>query len=297
MNPFLLRLADGTSFLVGMLLVATCATIPLCSQRRLVRGICFTLMLLGMLLVLLSSTPLPGWTYVLWVSLVLAVGIAHNLPAESRLSRKAKSGAAVLLGILTLLLFAWELPYRIGEAIDVKQGQTVCVIGDSLSSGIGRGERCWPDVLAQQSGLRVDNLAVGGARVADGPAQAARIPADAGLVLIELGGDDVFQKTKQDQFAERLDGLLAELHARGCTVAMFELPLPPLHNGIARIQRDLARRYNVTLIPKHCLARALSGRESTLDGLHLSQQGHDRLAGLVKDRLRIAETREARTTG
>ena len=62
---------------------------------------------------------------------------------------------------------------------------------------------------------------------------------------------------------------------------MFELPLPPFHNSFGRIQRDLAGKYNVKLIPKRVFMRILSGADKTLDSIHLTQSGHDLMAKTV----------------
>ena len=45
----------------------------------------------------------------------------------------------------------------------------------------------------------------------------------------------------------------------------------------------------VTLIPKRYLVNAFAGKDNTIDGLHLSQKGHDALAGEVFDLLNIGQ--------
>ena len=62
---------------------------------------------------------------------------------------------------------------------------------------------------------------------------------------------------------------------------MLELPLPPLYNRFGAIQRRLARRYGVVLIPKRYFAAALSGEAATIDGLHLSPAGHRKMAAMI----------------
>jgi acyl-CoA thioesterase-1 len=62
---------------------------------------------------------------------------------------------------------------------------------------------------------------------------------------------------------------------------MLELPLPPTFNRFGEIQRRLARRHNVVLIPKRYFASVLVGEEATLDGLHLSPSGHRKMAEMV----------------
>lgn len=68
---------------------------------------------------------------------------------------------------------------------------------------------------------------------------------------------------------------------------MFELPLPPFHNGYGQAQRALAKKYNVTLIPKDWLASVIAKTGNTLDGLHLSQKGHNALAASLLSMFRM----------
>jgi len=66
---------------------------------------------------------------------------------------------------------------------------------------------------------------------------------------------------------------------------MLELPLPPLFNRFGEIQRRLARRYDVLLVPKRYFAGVLIGEQATLDGLHLSPAGHQKMADMIWARL------------
>jgi len=69
--------------------------------------------------------------------------------------------------------------------------------------------------------------------------------------------------------------------ARDRPTAMFELPLPPLPNGIGRAQRELSKEFGVLLIRKKVLAGVPAAPGATLDGAHLSAKGHRLLAGRV----------------
>jgi acyl-CoA thioesterase-1 len=101
---------------------------------------------------------------------------------------------------------------------------------------------------------------------------------NAGLILVEIGGNDVLGTTTAVKFEADLDRLLATLVQFSSDLVMFELPLPPLHNEFGRIQRELARKHSVKLVPKRILAAVLSESGVTIDSLHLSPQGHQRLA-------------------
>jgi lysophospholipase L1-like esterase len=62
---------------------------------------------------------------------------------------------------------------------------------------------------------------------------------------------------------------------------MLELPLPPIYNGYGEIQRRLARKYGVPLVPKRFFAQVLAGSDSTVDGLHLGPAGHRKMANMI----------------
>ncbi len=287
MNPFLLRFADGTSFLAAMMIVMAAAALPLWSRRRLVRRVCSVAMLLGVALAVLSSTPLPFVAYIFWTSLVLGAAVAINLPVEARMTRRAEAILAGVVILPTAGFLGLEASSRICPRADVRVGEEVYVIGDSLSAGTGSQMRCWPAVLADRIGMPVVNLAAPGARAKDGLSQAGGIRKDGSLVIVELGGNDVLGRYGQEQFHEHLEKLLAYLRQHGHRILMFELPLPPLYNAFARTQRELAGQYGVDLIPKWCLAHVLGGPRATIDGLHLSKAGHNHLAEIVGGLLHV----------
>jgi lysophospholipase L1-like esterase len=62
---------------------------------------------------------------------------------------------------------------------------------------------------------------------------------------------------------------------------MLELPLIPLSNRFGEIQRRLARRHSVVLVPKRFFSSVLIGEQATLDGLHLSPAGHQKMADMI----------------
>jgi acyl-CoA thioesterase-1 len=111
--------------------------------------------------------------------------------------------------------------------------------------------------------------------------QAKKLPSEGGLVLIEIGGNDLLGTTTSADFDRDLESLLQRVCIPGRTVLMFELPLPPLMNEYGRVQRRLAARYDVKLIPKRVLMSVLAADGNTLDSIHLSPAGHQRMADNV----------------
>jgi acyl-CoA thioesterase-1 len=142
-------------------------------------------------------------------------------------------------------------------------------------------------VLGDVSHLDVTNLALPGATASSALAQEQGIKLVDSLVLIEIGGNDSLGGVSSDQFFKDLDELLAGIPST-CSCVMFELPLFPFQNGYGEAQRTLARKHHVVMIPRKCLTAVIGASGNTLDGLHLSQKGHDALALSVFSMLAIS---------
>ncbi len=229
----------------------------------------------GIVFVILSATPLSIWIYCLWFGLCVTAALTV-FSKKFSLQRKLLVSFAVLLCSIVMCLV--ELPYHLSPTIKTSPQQLLFVVGDSLSAGITGKERPWPGVLADISHLKVINLSKPGATVETAVDQIAGITGSNFLVLVEIGGNDLLGQTDSKTFYVQLDRLLGKLTAGNHHVVVFELPLLPLDNGFGKAQRNLARKYNLTLIPKHYLTDVFGLKDGTLDGLHLSQKGHDALA-------------------
>jgi len=62
---------------------------------------------------------------------------------------------------------------------------------------------------------------------------------------------------------------------------MIELPLFPFQNAFGMAQRSAATKHGALLLPKRYFASVLGMENGTLDGLHLSQEGHDAMAKIM----------------
>ena len=249
--------------------------------------------LVGISLVVLSATPMSLWLYVVWFGLCIAVRMAFI----SRTSFRLKVATIIAFAFLSLSLCLTELLYHWVQPVTVFTNQPVFVLGDSISAGIGSKERVWPVVLGDLSKLQVINLARPGATIETALDEAGNITATNALVIVEIGGNDLLGHTDHRTFHEQLDKLLGKLKAGNHHIVMFELPLLPFWNAYGADQRMLAKKYGVTLIPKRYLAGLFGQKGATLDGLHLFQQGHDKLARIVFGLLRIEKPIQDAKTG
>jgi acyl-CoA thioesterase-1 len=278
MNPIVLKFADGTAFFVALVVVCSSALILLAIRRRRSRSICTVLVLSGTFCIFASSTALPYWTYVLWLIPVVSALVLSNFAIASARMRLI---AGILVFAATVGLILTEAPYHFMPTISVGEGTSIYVLGDSISAGMGRGEHCWPDVLNESTNLTVVNLALPGATARSAIKQANGIVHPRSIVIVEIGGNDMLGDTDDSDFRDQLDSLIAKLSSQQHRIVMFELPLLPFRHSFGRAQREIAAKYQVDLMPKHVLSGVVGLRDATLDGLHLSQAGHDELARII----------------
>jgi acyl-CoA thioesterase-1 len=115
----------------------------------------------------------------------------------------------------------------------------------------------------------------------DAESQVNRMAPSDTLVLLEIGGNDLLGGATLKEFEKDMAHLFHTVCRPGRAVVMLELPLPPLCNLYGTAQRRQAQKFGVILIPKRRFVAALCGPKATIDGLHLSQSGHDHMAEMV----------------
>ncbi len=236
---------------------------------------------LALAMIVMACPPLSIGVDLILLAAFLLWFIASNHAGVTQTWVRLQRSSAIVLVMLLLVLTAIEFSHRKIPVIRGKPTDHLVVMGDSISSGIDSRVSPWPLVLQQTSGVLVTNLARPGAQVRDGLSMAEKLtPAD-GVVLIEMGGNDLLMGVSSDEFGKALETLLSKVNAPGRTVVMFELPLLPNKIAYGQIQRRLAVKYGVWLIPKRCFSDVIGDSSATSDGLHLSDSGTRRMAALV----------------
>jgi acyl-CoA thioesterase-1 len=259
----------------------------------------------GLVFVALSAAPLSYWVYGV-AGLITLVWLALERrqkprpapttdspadPASPRRSARLLTALRTAVATIWIGMILLEAPYHFLPTVPALGNPTVFVLGDSVTAGSTSAERDrWPERLPKVTNSR--NLAEMGATARSAMKQAEQLPPEGGLVLIEIGGNDLLGTTSPADFDRDLEALLERVCFPGRTVLMFELPLPPLMNEYGRAQRRLAARYEVKLIPKRVLMSVLADEGATLDSIHLSSAGHQRLADKVWAILESAYRRE-----
>jgi len=273
MNYFIYLFISGAAFFLGtgLLLVGFCLPRP--RGKRTVR-IKVLLISIGTILVVFSAIPMPFWLYAAWGVLLLLALIVERQSRSLRWLWLAKGIAvASCLGAAAI-----ELPWHWVREAPIRPSETLFVIGDSVSAGLGSDSSdCWPAMLQNHWQLQVKNLAAAGATTASAITQAREVHGD-GTVLIEIGGNELLSGQSASQFEIDLEALLRELVRPGRQIVMMELPLPPFENRFGLVQRRLAVKYGVKLVPRRIFAYILTAPGATLDSVHLSQKGHNLFA-------------------
>ncbi|MBW3539966.1 MAG: lysophospholipase [Planctomycetes bacterium] len=278
-NWLIFHLASGHAFFSGTALVMLAVVISPKADVGLVRRLRILLVIFGGLLVAASATPLPVWAYA-----ALAITTVGWLCLECwKRSERWKHLLVARLAVAALWLVAagMEAAWHVIPRVPGLEQPVLAVIGDSLTAGLGDNETTWPGLLAERHGVPVRDYSSVGATVASARKQADELGAEENLVLLEIGGNDLLGSTSPEQFAAGLERLLLDVCRPGRTVLMFELPLPPFFNAYGRIQRRLARKHGMLLIPKRVLMGVLVRQDTTLDSIHLSNAGHARMADAV----------------
>lgn len=274
------QLAAGNAFLVSGLVLL--ATLPLLLLIRawVLRTMVLAVIALSVLMISLSSIPLPHWAYVGWM---LLVGTAAVAGLRRKTPRSWTITAIVLAQVVGLLSISWELAWRSWSNPPAVVASRMYVIGDSLSAGMGtENGQTWPRLIAGAHGIELIDLSSAGATTGSIIEHIGETQFADGLVVLEIGGNDMFGRLDPAAFERDLEALVQRVKGAGRQLVMFELPLYPWTGGYGRVQRRVAKTHGITLIPRRVLAQIITTPGNTVeDGLHLSIPGQRFMAELV----------------
>ncbi len=276
MNALALHVVSGSAVFTSIALTSLALLLSLGKGGAWRRGLMRLLFISGLLLALISSTAMPFALQLASLLLPFSLLVATLFEAAPK-----KLLIVLRAGVFAscLLVAAFELWSRRIPEVPAKGFALAYVVGDSVSAGIGfKGETTWPELVERRSGVKMVNLSRGGGTVGSALSQAKTISAPDALVFLEIGGNDMLGQTPLPKYKEDLDRLLSALEGRGRVLAMLELPWAPFHSSFCRAQREIAAKHGAILIPRRVFAWVLGGPEATVDGIHLSNAGHERMA-------------------
>ncbi len=278
---------SGLAFFVGVAAILAGLAISLRAVGRAAAHARDLVVMLGGLFVVISAAPLEWWVYAVAAALT---GVWLPLEWYRNILPSRVLGASRLAVLLVwLLALALEIPFHVTPALPLLNKPTLFLVGDSVSAGILESEKgTWPRLFAKQHDVDMRDFSKAGATVESARKQAEKIGNGSGIVLLEIGGNDLLGTTSAEQFEEQLDLLLGDVCREDRLVVMLGLPLPPFANRFGRIQRQLARKYDVILIPQRVFAGIITAPGATVDGIHLTPVGHQRMADTMWTLIRSA---------
>lgn len=268
--PVTYFIATGWNFGAGLMLL-TVGAFGLCaSKKSFLNKISRRLVFLG--LILLIFTTAVGY---LPLALLFFVGLLLLLPPLRRIRYLPP-----VVGFLFLVsLGVWLLFFGAASVGPVEEEQQIYVLGDSLAAGCEVPRiHAFPARL-QQHDFEAKNLSFMGATAEDFLEEQERLEeVESAVAIVGLGGNELLRGVPAQEYGHYLEKLTEKLLEAGNRVLIFELPLPLFANRYGVIKRRLARRSGVELLPRWLLARPMFWERDTQNGIHLSKEGHDRLA-------------------
>ncbi len=275
MNGIVYHVASGHVFFTGVALIII-AALASTRSKPVVRRITVLAFLIGAVAITISSTAIPYWYYAVALVITAAWAVSRYIERWRRWSAFAVIAAWAVA-------VALEVPYHMTPTLNPVASRSMAVIGDSVTAGMGSDDTSdrWPNILAEQHNLTVQDMSHMGETAASALKRIKGRQIASPVVVLEIGGNDLLGSTSSAQFSRDLDALLAHVSSPGRQVLMLELPLPPLNHEYGRVQRSLARKHNVSLVPKRVFLSVLAADGSTVDTIHLSQTGHQRMAACI----------------
>lgn len=281
MNPLLMHFSSGNSLFSGCLLIILAVVLSFIKKESIALKISVNLLMLtGIIFIWLCSVPF--WLKSEWLMFFMVFIFLVMFHFRLRMQELHLHILRGIILVLSLVFMIANLPYFLLPDIPQKNYKKLYLIGDSISGGVGfKGEKTWHEYMVEKYNIEVVLMAHGGARVEDVFSYAEKIKDEDALILLEIGGNDILRRSSIRKYEKNLDRLLRLVSKPERTVLMFGLPVPPFHPEIVSIQRRLSAEYGVILIPRRYFASMLTGSENSHDGLHLSNQGHERMGDMT----------------
>src|SRR5262245_6565865 len=225
-----MHFASGLAFFSGSAILVVGILVATFARRKVLAASGRLLILAGLVLIVLSATPLPVWAWCVWGTALLiwvvarltkgsgtfhAPSAAVAAPSEEAASklpvvRHQGNGtrsvpAAMAVVACTLAAVGWELSWQVAPGgLQATHRQvrkpdlprSLVVIGDSLSAeDFTEGGDPWPMLLAREHGIEVQNLAFSGAKAGSAAKRVTAEGLGGDIVLLEIGGNDLLGGT------------------------------------------------------------------------------------------------------
>lgn len=276
MNFLIEYFVSGQSFFSGSLMLILAAFISCRHEKLYLRIITGILFFVGMMFVIFSGVAIPVFLFIV-MGLCLAT-LYFFTPFEGNGTRMFFWIARGVLVFSILAVFIPEMARVRMPVIEAREHKKMYVIGTGLSMNENSGHS-YVEYLRDRYRMNIFNLSEPGNTAKKAISQADLIATDNIMILIELGMDEDYS-----EYAVFMDQLLSRLAGKNRTIMMFELPRLSTEGNFSQLQRQLAEKYQVKLIPKRILAAAIYNWGNRRN-MQLTDQAHLWMANLLGPRL------------
>ena len=215
------------------------------------------------------------WPPAMWILMGLAGAIVISSAAGFTAARRFPALLPVLLWVAWIGFAADS--YRsvhINHAPVLPRERAIVCVGDSLTSYARRGG--YPEVLAEMVAMPVVNLGQPGITSAEALKKLPELrKARPCVVVIELGGHDFLKDTSLLKTASRagarrnIGAFITAAQELNAEVVLIEVPRGFVIDPYAGLERELARQYDLELIPDTTIRRFVLGSPVAPPGLWL----------------------------
>ena len=239
------------------------------------------------------------WPPTLYVFVVAAIVVAVMVVVITAAGELAKRRRLHWCGVGLLWLawgsatYQWHGAATVNHPVQLHPTKPVVCIGDSLTSGV-RPYGGYPDDLANLLTVPVVNLGQPGITAEEALKLLPELrEARPQVVVIELGGHDFLKGRGRVATKSDLEKLIDASRELGAEVVLMEVPRGFIVDPFAGIERELAYRYDLELIPDSAIRNLvllsphappgmwIGEPYLSDDGLHPNANGNTHLAERV----------------
>lgn len=239
-------------------------------------------------LFLLKQVPL---TTITSLFLVIFGGSSLYLVCYTKSVTRVVLGFVLLIcSSMTLLMwFDWYRTTNPTHTYSLDQNRPIACLGDSLTAA------GYPKLLSEKLTVDVLNYGFDGITSNDALEMLpSLIDKNPQLVVIEIGGHDYNQRKSRKQTKATIEEIIKRLHQANIEVVLVEIPRGFITDPFRGLERELARKYDLQLVPDSVIRRFVlfspimppgmwlpTHQHLSNDGLHPNERGNEAFAKAV----------------
>lgn len=194
-----------------------------------------------------------------------------------------------LLLLTGLILSACERGGSFGAIRNLQsRGENIICFGDSLTEGVGAGNReDYPSLLARQMPYPVINAGRRGDTSADGLSRLERdvLGRNPRLVIVLFGGNDFLRQIPLSESRKNLEEIVRRIQEHGAMVLLVGLRLGLFTDEYGPLYEEIAEKHGALYIPQ-VLKGILSDPKLKSDSIHPNGAGYQVMAERILEQVK-----------